>query len=77
MPTLIEIATATRDLPPPPLRRHWRVQAGASQDQVAEQLQVTRAAVSRWEKGTRSPRGEHLVAYAALLAQLREIAASG
>jgi transcriptional regulator with XRE-family HTH domain len=74
MPTIFEIAHATRQLPAPALRRHWREQAGASQDQIAEQLCVTRTSVSRWEKGTRSPRGEHLVAYANLLGQLREIA---
>jgi transcriptional regulator with XRE-family HTH domain len=74
MPTVFEIAHATRQLPQPALRRHWRELAGASQDQIAAQLGVTRTSVSRWEKGTRSPRGENLVAYSILLGQLREIA---
>jgi transcriptional regulator with XRE-family HTH domain len=35
---------------------------------------VSRATVSRWERGLRNPTGSRLVAYLAVLDELREVA---
>jgi transcriptional regulator with XRE-family HTH domain len=50
--------------------RAVRETAGLSLSEVARELGVTPAAVSRWERGHRVPRGEVAVAYAALLRHL-------
>lgn len=62
---------ARRDLPSPTVRRLIREQAGLSQQDIAEALGATRAAVSRWESGQREPRGDLLVAYVTLLRRLK------
>lgn len=69
---LVAKASASRSLPPPAERRTLREQAGCSQDDIAGALNVTRAAVSRWENGERLPRGELLVAYVKVLDTLRK-----
>lgn len=69
--TLLAEVDARQGLPPPSVCRALREMAGLSQEDVAGPLQVSRAAVSRWENGTRRPRRAHLVAYAELLAELR------
>lgn len=40
---------------------------------MAAALDVTPITVCRWERGTRAPRRQHLVAYAALLRELQRI----
>jgi transcriptional regulator with XRE-family HTH domain len=50
--------------------RAIRETAGLSLSEVARELGVTPAAVSRWERGHRAPRGDTAVAYAALLKHL-------
>jgi transcriptional regulator with XRE-family HTH domain len=57
-------------LPSSELRRHIREQAGLTQQDVAEYLGVTRAAVTRYETGTREPRGQTRDAYQVLLQRL-------
>lgn len=64
---LIEVRRATRN----GLARALRVAAGLSQEEVAGQCGVTRGAVSRWERGHRTPRGEGALLYARLIAGLR------
>ena len=64
-------ARAFRVLPVPAQRRAIRQSGGLSQGDLAVDLGVTRAAVSRWETGDRTPRGDLLVAYAELLERLR------
>jgi transcriptional regulator with XRE-family HTH domain len=44
-----------------------RVAAGLSQDQLAEKLNVSRAAVSSWETGEHTPRGKRLKLLASTL----------
>lgn len=58
---------ARRDLPPPEMRRLLRKAAGASQQDVARVLDVTRQSISLWEHGTRTPRGANLDAYLEVL----------
>lgn len=55
------------------LRQGWgenihsqRVARGWTQDELAERLDVTRAAVSYWESGERAPTDEHKLIIAAL-----------
>lgn len=50
--------------------RAIRETAGLSLAEVAREVGVTKAAVSRWETGKRVPRGEAAVAYARLLRAL-------
>jgi DNA-binding transcriptional regulator YiaG len=65
-------ARAFRDLPGPAMRRGIREDAGLSQEDFARRLRRDRASISRWETGTRRPRGEDLVAYVDLLRSLRD-----
>ncbi|NQX11828.1 helix-turn-helix transcriptional regulator [Microbacteriaceae bacterium VKM Ac-2855] len=64
-------AKAHATIPPPPLARAIRQAAGLSQARLAAALDVTPMTVCRWENGTRLPRRNHLVAYAALLRELQ------
>jgi DNA-binding transcriptional regulator YiaG len=64
-------AVAKQTLPPPWARRAIREAAGCSQEDVARHLGVNRVTVSRWEKGERTPRRAHLLAYVAVLDVLR------
>ena len=59
-----------------------RARAGLSQDQLAELLDVSRQAVSKWETGTADPSTSNLLALAKLFGVpaeelLRETAAGG
>lgn len=63
----LELADARRRLPPPPLRRVIRLRAGLTQQDLAGAVGTTRATIARWESGTRTPRGELLLAYVAVL----------
>lgn len=62
---------AKRALPPPAARRALRLAAGASIADVADAVGVTRQAISYWELGRRTPRGEALRRYVAVLDVLR------
>jgi DNA-binding XRE family transcriptional regulator len=62
-----------RDLPAPLVRRVLRTTAGASQQDVAEVVGVTRQSVSLWEQGRRHPRGKHLDSYAEVLRTFRQV----
>ncbi len=57
-------------------RRALRIEAGLSLSDVADRLGVTRSAVSRWERGLRSPRADNRVRYSELLAELKEVVAN-
>jgi transcriptional regulator with XRE-family HTH domain len=63
-------ARAARRLPPPETRRWLRQAAGLQQADLARELQVTPAAISRWETGARQPRRVAAANYARLLARL-------
>jgi transcriptional regulator with XRE-family HTH domain len=67
---LIERARARHSLPPPPVRRAVREQAGITRAEIAEALGVTRPMVTRYESGEREPRSERREVYAELLARL-------
>ena len=66
-------ARALRDLPPPRKCRSIRLGAGLSLDKVGAALGVSGVTVGRWENGSRSPRGDDLVAYVRLLSQLQAL----
>ncbi len=61
--------------PPPPVEqkplgeviKHHRERCGLSQEFVAQQLDVSRQAVSKWESGTSAPSTANLIALAKLL----------
>jgi transcriptional regulator with XRE-family HTH domain len=67
---LLSEARKRNALPPPPMRRYLRERAGLSQCDIAGVLNVTRPAVTRWESGTRAPRGELRLRYVELLERL-------
>lgn len=69
--TLIEEVQARRTLPTPAQARNIREAAGVSQHRLARELGVARATVARWETGSRIPRGNNLIAYVAMLTELR------
>lgn len=54
--------------------RRARESAGVSAAEVARIIRVSRATVSDWEAGRKSPTGEHALAYGKLLAVLRPAA---
>jgi DNA-binding transcriptional regulator YiaG len=55
--------------------REMRESAGLTQDEIAEIVGVTRAAVSQWERGQRVPAGNAALAYGRLLRQYARRAA--
>ena len=68
-------------LPPPPLRRQYRIGLGLSQQQVADLVSelagrpCDRSTVGRWERtgnGRRDPQGELQEAYSRLLTEMKE-----
>lgn len=68
-------------LPPPSLRRQYRIGLGLSQQQVADLIAelagrpCDRSTVGRWERtgqGGRDPQGELRDAYAQLLNEMRD-----
>jgi transcriptional regulator with XRE-family HTH domain len=72
-PALIDRLRATR-LPPPAVRRARRRDAGATLRDVAEELNVSEASVSCWERGLYSPSPRHVGAYLQLLRAFELIA---
>jgi transcriptional regulator with XRE-family HTH domain len=68
--TILSEARRRRALPEPALRRLLRERAGLSQAEVADVLDVSRPAVTRWESGQREPRSAVRGAYAELLERL-------
>lgn len=56
-----------RDLAASGTGRAIRLAARLSQEEIAQVLGVTRATVSRWENGLRTPRGDDAIAYGELL----------
>lgn len=68
---------ARRRLPSPAMARQIRVESGVSTGRMAAELQVQRITVSRWERGTRTPTGDLLVAYVELLEGLRKLLNEG
>ena len=64
---------AKRDLPGPAMRRAIRLSAGASLEDVAAEVGVTKYAVLQWESGARSPSRRHIISYARALRELKEV----
>ena len=62
------------DLPVPAERRAIRKAAGLSQGELAEAIGVTRQAVSHWEAGTRTPKGDLLDRYVSAIRTMRSAA---
>lgn len=73
--SLVDEVRLAKRLPDPDMARMIRVKAGVSQGRLAQEVQVHRMTVARWESGERRPRGATLARYAAVLEQLREVAA--
>jgi predicted transcriptional regulator len=69
-------ARARRRLPPPAARRQLRERAGVSQHDLAAEIGVTRACISRWEDGVRDPRPANLARYLDVLDRLAREALS-
>jgi HTH-type transcriptional regulator/antitoxin MqsA len=67
---LLERARVRQILPDPQIRRLLRTRAGLSQADVANALGVGRVAVTRYESGQRTPRGELAERYVRLLERL-------
>ena len=67
---LITKAKARRGYPTPGELQALRVQAGLSQQEIADALGVDRTAVIRWEQGV-TPRGENRARVASLVRVLR------
>jgi transcriptional regulator with XRE-family HTH domain len=67
------VILARRSLPPPGVCRDLRVDARLTQLEVASVVGVDRASVSRWESGSRRPRGPRRDRYLAVLKTLARI----
>jgi DNA-binding transcriptional regulator YiaG len=65
---LESVAQATYSLPSPVERREIRKRAGLSLDQLAKAVGVSRACLSKWERGKRYPSPAYRVQYARALA---------
>jgi len=66
----LELARNRKRLPSPAQRRRIRIRSGVTQTAVAAALDVSVAALSRWESGLRAPSGDRLNRYLAVLDQL-------
>jgi DNA-binding transcriptional regulator YiaG len=66
----LERSRALRSLPPVPTRQRLRERVCVSQTAIAAALGVTPGAVSRWERGERTPRGASLQGYLKMLDRL-------
>lgn len=66
----LERAKVARRLPSPASRQLLRKQAGLAQRDIARVCGVTPVAVSRWETGSRTPRGVALRRYLEALDRL-------
>lgn len=64
-----------RDLPEPAERRKIRETAGLSQQELAAAMGVSRQAVTFWERGERTPRGQYLDRYVEALRALKDAVA--
>lgn len=73
MSTLLEEVRESLALPGPDVARQIREAAGVSQARLAGELGVHELTISRWEAGTRSPRGDLRRAYSRLLAELDQV----
>jgi DNA-binding transcriptional regulator YiaG len=71
---LLEKVRTARRLPPPAVAKAIRDAAGVTQQELADELNVNRVTVARWELGERVPRGAMRLAYTELLEELREVA---
>jgi DNA-binding transcriptional regulator YiaG len=71
--TAAALARARDSLPSPEERRRLRESAGVTVAAVAAVVGVSRAAVTRWEAGERSPRGDHVHAYIDVLSRLKRM----
>ena len=70
MPSVVELLERSRlrrGLPDAPERRAVRERSVLTQHDIADAVGVTASTVSRWESGTRTPRGDTGLAYAELL----------
>jgi len=76
--SLVDEVRMDQALPlPSPRRAHAiRLAADVTVRQVASELGVSPATVTRWEAGRCAPRRRHRRAYAELLAQLRTVVAA-
>jgi len=72
---LAETLLIRRRLPDPAMCRAIRVRAGASKQDVATPLGVTRQCITLWESGKRTPQGKNLLAYASVLMLLERLSA--
>ena len=69
---LTDSIAARRALPPPASRRALRLAAGATLEQTGRAANVTAKAVRLWETGQRSPHGQRLLDYLAILEVFKE-----
>jgi transcriptional regulator with XRE-family HTH domain len=73
-PDLLDLALsearARSSLPEPRLRRLLRDRVGVTQEAVASAVGVSRPAISRYETGAATPRGDRLHRYLAVLQRL-------
>ncbi len=70
---LLDTLRAERRLPTPRVAKAIRQSAGATQQQVADEIGVDRVTVTRWENGVRRPRGQSAVRYGELLSALAQL----
>jgi predicted transcriptional regulator len=69
---LLAEARQRRTLPPPVVRQLLRKRVGLTQREIADILDVSRPAVTRYESGARDPRGRVRLAYAELLDRIAQ-----
>lgn len=72
--TTLEKVRTQQALPSPAARRAIRIAAGLSQADMADEVGVSVATISRWEAGLVTPHSDHMAAYSDALAELRALA---
>ena len=74
--TLADEVRLMVSLPPAAARAAIRRRARVTRERMAQELAVQPLTITRWENGTREPRGELRLRYARLLDLLSEVVAS-
>lgn len=70
---IVQLANARRRVRDSKTARDIRIRAGLTEEDMAQALGVTQSTISRWEGGSRQPRGDAAIRWAELLAKLERV----
>lgn len=72
---IVQLANARKRVRDGKTAREIRIRAGVTEENMAQALGVTQSTISRWEGGSRQPRGDAAIRWAHLLTELERVQA--